>query len=616
MWIIRKCFPVFIGLISLLLLNKPVNVQASHAQGLDLTYVCLGGNEYRFTLNLYRDCSGIIVSNATTIFLSSVSCGVSFSTPLSLISGPVEVSPLCVAQLGQSTCASLPPCTMPCLPGVEQYTYQGTFTFTQNCTDWIVSFEECCRNVAITNLAAPASQSLFVSASLNNAGGLCNNSPIFTSSPVPYICANQLFCYNHGAYDADGDSLVYSLVAPLDGPAPGTPISYSSGLLSPGYPLHDTRGMIDFDPLTGSMCVNPTVTLPGQVAVIAVEVAEYRSGVRIGTIIRDIQMVVLQCGNNQPRQNPQDISNVVNAVRTDSNSVEACPGVPLSFAVMFDDIDLGDVISVNSNIALVCAGANMTTVGTNPVVATFSWLPAANQTGYYNFTVTIQDDGCPILGTQIFNFDILVSPGTSAGPDVSYCPGGSPVPLLARGGTNFNWSVITGGPGNLTCTNCANPRATPGDSVLLEVISNLSPGCKNRDTIRVNVVPSFLLDAGSDTTICRYGLAQFNALATPAGPGFSPYTYVWSPADSLSNVNTANAAANPLDSTRYYLAVTAANGCTITDSVDVNINGIAPRILAKPVDTICENAPLALLTTVFQDCGPTSNACSGPLSTA
>lgn len=610
----RRLVQLSVGFLLLVLLIQPQSAKASHAQGLDIAYQCLGGNEYRFTLNFYRDCSGVNVLNAQTINLSSASCGQNFNVNLPLVLGPIEVSPLCAAQLGQSTCAN-PPCTAPCLPGVEQYVYQGTFTFAQSCNDWVVSFEECCRNNSITNLAAPASQSLFVSATLDNTGTLCNNSPVFTSSPVPYICADQLYCYNHGAIDPDGDSLAYALVQPQDGPAPGFPIAYSDPSLSATYPLFDNRGFIQFDPITGSMCVDPVDTIPAQVFVVAVQVSEFRNGTLIGTTIRDIQVVVLQCVNLQPNLTPNDIQNLTGGVRIDSNSVEICPGVPLTFDVIADDLNLTDNVTMTSNFNLVAPGGIFSTSGTNPVTGSFSWTPNATQTGFYNFTVTIQDDGCPILGSQIFNFDITVVPATTTGPDTTYCPAGSPVQLTAVGGTVFNWNTIGGGPGNLSCTNCPNPTTAPGNSVTLEVVSNLNPVCKNRDTIVVTVVPDFILDAGNDTTICRFGLAPLNGSATPGGPGFAPYTFTWSPTDSLSDPNILNPFADPTDSTRYYLTATSAAGCTLVDSVDVDVDGVGPRILIDPVDTICENAPLQLNTAVFQDCGLTANACTGAVIT-
>lgn len=611
----KKILPGIAGIFTLImvLFMNPSHLLGSHAQGLDISYQCLGGNQYQFTLNLYRDCSGISAPNSVNINLSSANCGSNFNVNLPLSSGPVEVSPLCSSQLGQSTCAT-PPCVS-CLPGVEQFTYQGTFTLTQSCPDWVVSFEECCRNNAITNLNNPSSSSLFVSSSLDNTGGLCNSSPIFTSSPVPYACADQLYCYNHGAFDPDGDSLSYALVNPLDGPNPGTNINYSSPLLNPGNPLFDTTGSVQFDPQTGSLCIIPTNTTPQQVVVIAVEVTEWRNGVPIGTTTRDIQIVVLPCINNQPNLAPNSIVNLSSgSLLLDSNSVEICPGVPLNFDLIASDLNPADIVTLTSNIGLILPGANFFTTGNNPVTGTFSWVPTTNDVGFHNFTVTIQDDGCPILGSQIFNFDITVVPSTNVGPDETYCPAGSPVPLQATGGSVFTWNTLSGGPANLSCNPCQVTEVSPLNSVVLEVVSDLSATCKNRDTITITVVPDFILNTSKDTTICRYGLANLSATASPGGSGFSPYVFAWTPVDSLSNSNSPTVLANPIDSTNYVVAVTSAAGCTIRDTIAVHIDGVAPQIVVPAVDTVCEGSPVDLTVQVFQDCGPTATPCSGPTS--
>ena len=70
------------------------------------------------------------------------------------------------------------------------------------------------RNAAITTVVDPSNEQLCVQAELNNLN-FCNNSPIFTEYPAPYICVNEPFCFNNGAFDPDGDSLVYSLITPL-----------------------------------------------------------------------------------------------------------------------------------------------------------------------------------------------------------------------------------------------------------------------------------------------------------------------------------------------------------------------------------------------------------------
>ncbi|MEM7036838.1 MAG: hypothetical protein AAF570_07665, partial [Bacteroidota bacterium] len=572
--------------------------------GGEITFTCLGGNQYQFTVNFYRDCAGISAPTSVTLQLNSASCGASASVTLSQISGGVEVSPLCPAQIGNSTCNG------GALPGVEQYVYQGTYTFTQNCNDWNVSYSHCCRNSMITNLLSASSNDMYIEATFDNTGGMCNSSPVFTSLPVPYICDGQLFCYNHGAVDPDGDSLVYSLVNAQDGPYPGTNIAYNAPY-SATYPITDINGSVTFDSQTGSMCVTPSGT---QVSVVTILVEEYRNGVLIGSTMRDLQVVVQSCANQQPLMAAGGIQNLsADPVQLDSNSVEVCPGGFVSFDVVFNDPNAADNVTLTTNLGIAIPGATWTVSGTNPVTGSFTWTPGGGDIGFHNFAVVVQDDGCPILGSQVFAFDIDVLDGTYAGPDLDYCPAGGPLPILATGGTVFNWNTLAGDPGGLSCTNCQVPMAAPAVTSTYEVVSNLSATCKNRDTVTVNVVPDFLLDAGPDATICKYGVHPLNATAGPGG--FNPFVYSWSPSDSLTNTNTANPSANPTTTTTYYLTTTSNVGCTITDSLTVTVSGVAPQVIIDPEDTLCQGDLEQLNARITFECDTTAVPCSGPTTT-
>ncbi|HXH17894.1 MAG TPA: hypothetical protein VNJ07_02335, partial [Chitinophagales bacterium] len=246
---------------------------ATHSVGIDLSYECLGGNTYRFTLNFYRDCVGIDApspSAAINIFSNSCNVNTNISLPLQSVT---EVSPICPQLFPQSTCRG------GSLPGIEQYVYSGTYTFPLQCSDWLISYELCCRNYAITNLMTPGDYNIYAEALLDNTNGLCNNSPVFTTLPVPYFCANQTFNYNHGAIDGDGDSLVYSLVDPRTDRS--TPIPHAGGFTA-ANPLATNLGF-GFDTQTGQMTFNAR---SNQQAVVTVRVDEYRNGVRVGSTLR------------------------------------------------------------------------------------------------------------------------------------------------------------------------------------------------------------------------------------------------------------------------------------------------------------------------------------------
>ena len=119
---------------------------------------------------------------------------------------------------------------------------------------------------------------------------VCNNSPSFSEYPAPYICAGQTYCYNNGAFDIDGDSLVYSLETP-DNNNGG--VSYL-GAYSAQNPV---AGSTNFDPLTGDLCMDAT---QAEVSVLAMKITEFRNGVEIGSVVRDIQVIVLNCLTTPP----------------------------------------------------------------------------------------------------------------------------------------------------------------------------------------------------------------------------------------------------------------------------------------------------------------------------
>lgn len=558
-----------------------VQSKASHAMGADLTFTHISGNQYRINLSFYRDCSGITPLSSYTITVSSASCGQTLFVTVNQTSF-VEVSPLCAAMLPQSTCSG------GTLPGVQQYMYEGTVTLPATCSDWVMSYTECCRNSSITTLSSPGSENLYVEARFNNLVSVNNSSPQFTTLPVPYICAGQSYIYNHGAVDPDGDSLVFTLINALN--AAGSSVVYNGGF-SGAVPM-TSAPPVSINSTNGNVTMNPTVP---QIAVIAVRVDEYRNGVLIGSTIRDIQVTVLNCTNNSPAINA--ITSVVNATQTGPFSIEVCPGQSLSFTIPGSDPDGGQTITWSWNNGIP-GGVFTGPSGSSPQNATFSWTPTGGDVGFHSLVVQLQDNGCPVIGSQTRAIDITVLQGTTAGPDQVYCVSGGPAQLNALGGTSFTWNILSGTAGSLSCTNCANPQATPTAPTVYEVVSNLPGPCKNRDTIQVTPVPSFSLAMGPDPTICTGGSTSLSATPSPSGA----YTYAWSPTTGLSSTTVSNPTASPGTTTSYNVSVTSAAGCVMTGTQTVTVS---PAVLsvspsANPAQS-CAGAPVTL----------TSNAVSG-----
>ncbi len=453
---------------------------ASHAVGADLTYVCLGNNTYRFTLTFYRDCSGIAAPASFTATVNG--CGnAAQNFTLSPLGACQQITPLCPT--ATSTCNG------GAIQGVQQCFYTGTFTFATQCANWNISTSECCRNTIGT---IPNSQSfdIFVEATLNNMNGLCNSSPDFTQPPVPYVCANQIFTYNHGVTDAEGDSLVYSLVNPLDGPFPGAVINYGAGF-TPLSPLSTSAPGVVFSTTNGQMTFTPTTI--GQTSVVAVLVKEYRNGVLISTVRRDIQIIVLDCGANVTPQIGA-VTGVTGAqftAQNNSGTFRICPGQTMSFSVTCTDGNAAQVLSVLSNAAANFPGAvvNITNGAGNTRIFNFTWTPTANSVGIRTLAIEVRDNNCPTYGFSVEGYTIAVQ-GVNASANVGTLCYGTPtvVRLTAQAqevpGGQYQWSANPPVPGLPTLPTTQNITVTISQQTTFTVRYQ-DNNCNATDTVVV-----------------------------------------------------------------------------------------------------------------------------------
>ena len=310
----------------------PTAGKASHIMGGELVYKHLGGLDYEVTLVIYRDCYGIPVYSPETITISSVACGLSVT---------MTVDTIGMAQLASGCSNLLTTCQGGTLPGAEVYAYRDTVTLPTACADWVFTWSSCCRNGAITNLMNASNYGYSVTAHLDNVNVVSNSSPVFQELDMPFTCNNSMYCVANGAYDPDGDSLVYSMVNPVDDGGALIPYNVPYSVADP-FP---TAGGHAFDPVTGNHCAVPSMT--GAWAV-AYKVEEYRNGSLVGWSVRDIQFW---------------------------SSV--CPSAVLDFTGTVTDT-LGNAVS-SGNVELYAYGLNQS--GSVMVAST-----AVNAQGEYSFT--------------------------------------------------------------------------------------------------------------------------------------------------------------------------------------------------------------------------------------
>ena len=119
-----------------------------------------------------------------------------------------------------------------------------------------------------------------------------NSTPEMLNPPIDKAARNQIFVHNPNAFDPDGDSLSYKMAICLgDGAKP-----------IPNYTLPPAKNEIRVDPVSGDLIWDYPETLG--IFNVAVEISEWRRGVRIGTIIRDMQIEVVETDNLPPTIDP------------------------------------------------------------------------------------------------------------------------------------------------------------------------------------------------------------------------------------------------------------------------------------------------------------------------
>lgn len=535
-------------------------IKASHIAGGDMSYTCLGNNQYQISLNLFVDCNGFDPGDEQYIdFVSS--CGGSESITVNVLNpGGTEISQLCASQINNSTCNGGN------LPGMWVFNYTGIVTLDPACDTWTMSWNTCCRNGAILNLSSPDSQDSYIEAELNSATSPCNNSPSFTSQPIPYVCTNQPVNYNYGVVETDGDSLHYSLISAMN--SSGNNLGYSSGY-SAGTPIPG----ISINPVTGVLSFTPT-TIGNFVVVVLVKEFD-NNGNLIGSVMRDIQFVVQNCGNLVPDPGAGAISNLTGAaVQSGPFAIELCEGVSFTFEATYTDPDPTDSLMLVSNIATVLPGATINVSGANPMTATVSWTaPGGSANTNTSFSITINDGACPVVGQQTFVYDINVQPRTLGGPDKIIC-GPQTATMNGTGGSVFTWSVISGDPivvgTNFSCNPCANPVVNPSVTTTYEVTSDLSGTCVNKDTVTITVVPDFTFTTTQSTdTLCLQQTVQLGISGSPAGA----YEYLWLPATYLDFDTVGNPLATITvpGTYNYQVNITSPMGCLKKDTVTVTV---------------------------------------------
>jgi gliding motility-associated-like protein len=620
-------------------LLAPATLRAAHIIGGELSYVALGGNDYRLRLELYRDCAGggAPFDDPVTLFVYRADAGVLERTVTINLGAVTDVSPDL-----SDPCLISPP-----LVCVERTVYLATVNLPPLPGGYEVVYQRCCRNNTIINLNNPGNTGSTYVATIPDPGTVPNNSPRFDEQPPLAICRDEPLDVDHSATDPDGDNLVYRLCAPNSGATPGCP--QPAGILtapgcpaepgpppyawvnyvppySDGYPL-DAAPALAIDPVTGRLSGRPLVE--GQY-VVGICADEYRGGTLLATHARDFQFNVVNCDRSIVAATAEDVVNCNDFTVSFPNFSTGASGYFWDFGpagTSTDDSptvtfpDTGQyVITLVAEPGVPCTDTFTTTVGIYPgMEADFGALPACP--GEPTTFTDLTTHAFGTLSSWRWSFgDGALS--NLPDPERSYATGGTyAVELIARtdlgcvdtarrdvviphapelattlttpclgepvtftdaativGGSIDAWAWTFGDGGTASGAEVTHTFTEPGLYAVYLLVTG-DNGCASDTTLPVLIRPPVQAELMPGDTICEDG-----ALPLVAGGGLF---YAWSPAGSLDDAASAAPLASPTVTTTYQVVVS--DGCS-ADTAETTVHVLpAPLAQARPTDTVITN---------------------------
>ena len=288
-----------------------LQTQARHLAGGYLTYTCLGNDEYRFALHMFRDCNCF----SCAAFDAEISIGVYQCEPGSDCVEQDQGDAVAEGLIPLASQAAIEVPTPECLGGppficLEEGIYEFTATLAASEQSYYIVYQRCCRNFLISNIQDPDNSGFSVSTELTPEAMVgCNNAPQFSRDSIFFACVNDPMNLDLSFTEADGDVLVYEFCSPVNGGGPLlSPETYwtcEGALPTPACPppfdtLLFEQGLNSQKPLFG----NPPIQLNSSTGfltgtpsfnglyLIGMCVSEYRNGEKMSETRLEFELVV------------------------------------------------------------------------------------------------------------------------------------------------------------------------------------------------------------------------------------------------------------------------------------------------------------------------------------
>ena len=619
----------------LLVLHLPTQLQATHLMGGEITWTCESNGWYVFTMKLYRDCNGVPVQLPVALRVHNHPTVTGFG--LQLVS-QTDISPVCDGAGVSISCAGGG------AGAVEEFVFRSNpvnLPGTPPPQGWIFTYDSCCRNEAV-NLQINTIETGFTLRAImypyngENASPCFDNSPVFTALPATVICVGSPFTYNHNAFDEDKDSLRYAFDQPLDwldGTAftetnpPGIPwITAGNFSVDSPFPSLGASIPATLNPETGE--ISFTSQLTGNFVTV-VRVDAYRCGQLIASIFRDIQVVIINCPNNNPPLITAPFQDPGSGQASFNTTVQAGDLVNFTITTNDNDVSLinGQVQSISVTASGGLFGDNFTDISSGcpyppcatltpppPVVLqngqsiTFNWQTDCSHVSLftdcytpassYTFVLVFQDNGCPAPSYRIATIAVeVVAPPLLESPEV-HC-----VDVQDNGDILLSWTPVSDPDGYFNSYHVFSATSPAGPFTAIDSIFNINTG-------------SYLHAGagGNDQSVYYY-------VSTRSGCGgaiFSPAT------DTLQSIylSVSDAGSGAIDLNWNALAQQLPAGTNLPYNIDRSYAPDPFIAFATSVSTIYQDNMEGCLQEIFYEvsinhssgCVSSSNIDGGPFS--
>lgn len=229
----------------------------------------------------------------------------------------------------------------------------------------------------------------------------------------------------------------------------------------------------------------------------------------------------------------------------------------------------------------ICRGSVATLRATSPTGVSYTWSPTigldattgsmvhASPPSTTTYRAMVMDqNGCTTTRSVTVTVNSLPTPSLAPRDTVSGCASGAVVLNAGTGYTATRWS-----------TGAITPQISVNTSGSYWVEVEDANGCTGRDTVYVAIGALPTIVTNADTTICAGTTARLRASGG--------MQYQWAPTNGLDDATRPDPTATLTTSTTYTVVVTAANGCTDSARVTIDVRPEPHPSLAQADTTIC-----------------------------